>query len=149
MTSSHELLIVDDNPADVLLAREALEVCAYRGQITSVGDGAEALAYLSRRGNYGNAIQPDLVLLDLNLPKRDGLAVLAAMKASPDLRRIPVVIFSTSQLSQDIARSYELGANCYVSKPGNLTDFFSMMKSIEQFWFGSVCLPPRGEQTTQ
>jgi CheY-like chemotaxis protein len=89
--------------------------------------------------------KPDLVLLDLNLPKRDGLAVLAAMKASPDLRRIPVVIFSTSLLEKDIARSYELGANCYVGKPGNLTEFFSMMKSIEDFCFGSVNLPPRGE----
>jgi CheY-like chemotaxis protein len=145
MTSAHELLIVDDNPADIVLAREALAVCAYCGQINSVGDGAEALSYLGRRGTYANAIKPDLVLLDLNLPKRDGLAVLAAMKANPDLRRIPVVIFSTSQLSQDIARSYELGANCYVSKPVTLTEFFSMMKSIEQFWFGSVRLPPRGE----
>jgi CheY-like chemotaxis protein len=145
MTSVHELLIVDDNPADISLAREALLVCAYQGQVNSVGDGAEALAYLGRRGNYANAVKPDLVLLDLNLPKRDGLAVLAAMKANPDWRRIPVVIFSTSQLGKDISRSYELGANCYVSKPGNLTEFFSMMKSIEQFWFGSVCLPPRGE----
>jgi chemotaxis family two-component system response regulator Rcp1 len=103
------------------------------------------LAFLGRRGNYANAVKPDLVILDLNLPKRDGHAVLAAMRASPDLRKIPVVIFSTSQLSRDIARSYELGANCYVSKPGNLTEFFSMMKSIEKFWFGSVKLPPRGE----
>jgi len=128
MKSPHELLIVDDNPADIALAREALAACAYCGQISSVGDGAEALAFLNRRG-----------------PKRDGLAVLAAMKAGPDLRRIPVIIFSTSRLPKDVARSYELGANCYVSKPGNLTEFFSTMRSIEQFWFGSVSLPPRGE----
>lgn len=146
MKSAHELLIVDDNPADIALAREALTACSYRGQIRTVGDGVEALAFLSRRANYANAVKPDLVLLDLNLPKRDGLAVLTAMKANPDLRRIPVVIFSTSQLNTDIARSYELGANCYVSKPGNLTEFFSMMRSIEEFWFGSVSLPPRGEQ---
>jgi CheY-like chemotaxis protein len=145
MSRAHELLIVDDNPADVALEREALTACAYKGTIHSAGDGAEALAFLGRRGAFCNAPKPDLVLLDLNLPKRDGLAVLTAMKASPDLRRIPVVIFSTSQLEKDIARSYELGANCYVSKPGNLTDFFSMMKSIEDFWFGSVNLPPRGE----
>jgi len=145
MKPGHELLIVDDNPADTALAREALAECAYRGQISSVGDGVEALAFLTRRGKYVHAIKPDLVILDLNLPKRDGLAVLTAMKANPDLRKIPVVIFSTSQLPQDIARSYELGANCYVSKPGNLTEFFSMMKSIEGFWFGSVSLPPRGE----
>jgi len=145
MKSMHDLLIVDDNPADISLAREALIACAYKGQVNSVGDGAEALAYLCRRGNYADAVKPDLVLLDLNLPKRDGLAVLTAMKANPELRRIPVVIFSTSQLSTDISRSYELGANCYVSKPGNLTEFFSMMRSIEEFWFGSVSLPPRGE----
>jgi two-component system, chemotaxis family, response regulator Rcp1 len=127
------------------LAREALTACAYQGKITSVCDGAEALAFLARRGNYENASRPDLVLLDLNLPKRDGLAVLAAMKAGPELRRIPVIIFSTSRLNKDIARSYELGANCYLSKPGNLNEFFSMMRSIEEFWFGSVTLPPRGE----
>jgi CheY-like chemotaxis protein len=145
MKSAHELLIVDDNPADISLAREALLACAFGGRVSSVGDGVEALAFLNHRGNYSNSPGPDLVLLDLNLPKRDGLAVLAAMKASSDLRRIPVVIFSTSQLAQDIIRSYELGANCFVSKPGNLTQYFSMMKSIEQFWFGSVSLPPRGE----
>jgi len=146
MKSEHELLIVDDNPADIALACEALAACAYRGQINSVGDGAEALAFLERRGKYADAIRPDLVILDLNLPKRDGLAVLAAMRAGRELRRIPVVIFSTSRLNKDIARSYELGANCYVSKPGNLTEFFSMMKSIEEFWFGSVSLPPRGDK---
>jgi len=147
MKSPRELLIVDDNPADISLAREALAACAYSGQIHSVEDGADALAFLARRGNYAKAIKPDLVLLDLNLPKRDGLAVLTAMKANPDLRRIPVVIFSTSQLNKDIARSYELGANCYVSKPGNLNEYFSMMRLIEEFWFGSVRLPPRGEET--
>ena len=139
------LLIVDDNPADVGLAREALGRCAYRGQVDSVGDGVEALAFLNRREKFASATRPDLVILDLNLPKKDGLAVLAGMKADPELRRIPVVIFSTSQLSKDILRSYDLGANCYIGKPGNLTDFFSAMKSIEAFWFGAVNLPPRGE----
>ncbi len=114
-------------------------------QISNVRDGAEALAFLYRREKYANAIRPDLVLLDLNLPKRDGLSVLAAMKAGPDLRRIPVVIFSTSELRKDIVRSYEMGANCYVRKPGNLTEFFSAVKSIEQFWFGFAVLPPQGE----
>lgn len=140
-----QLLIVDDNPADVGLAREALTRSAYSGQINSAGDGVEAMAFLNRREKYANALRPDLVILDLNLPKKDGLAVLAGMKADPELRRIPVVIFSTSQLSKDIIRSYDLGANCYISKPGNLTDFFSVMKSIEAFWFGAVNLPPRGE----
>lgn len=140
-----ELLIVDDNPADVALAREALAASPHHSQVNWVEDGVEALAFLNRRGKYEKAVLPDLVVLDLNLPKRGGLAVLAAMKAAPNLRRIPVVIFSTSQLSQDISRSYELGANCYVSKPGNLTDYFSTMKSIEQFWFDFASLPPRGE----
>lgn len=145
MKSGARLLIVEDNPADVSLALEALAASGYRGETSSVPDGAEALVFLERRGKYANALRPDVVLLDLNLPKRDGLAVLAAMKASPELRRVPVVIFSTSKLNKDIGRSYELGANCYISKPGNLTEFFSTMKSIEQFWFGSVSLPPRGE----
>jgi two-component system, chemotaxis family, response regulator Rcp1 len=142
MTGAFQLLIVDDNPADVSLTREGLTAAAYPGRIDSVADGAEALAYLNRKGNFANAAKPDLVILDLNLPKRDGLAVLAAMKAGPELRKIPVVIFSSSQLVRDIARSYELGANCYINKPGNLRDFFSTMRSIEQFWFGSASLPP-------
>ncbi len=145
MKSARRLLIVDDNPADVTLAREALEVCAPDCEINSVPDGVEALAFLNRRDKHAEALRPDLVILDLNLPKRGGLDVLAAMKAGPHLRRIPVIIFSTSQLGRDVARSYELGANCYVCKPGNLTEFFATMKAIEQFWFVSATLPPRGE----
>jgi|SRR5271154_2167683 len=145
MKPVNQLLIVDDNPADVGLAREALTRSAYQGQINSAGDGVEAMAFLNRREKYANALRPDLVILDLNLPKKDGLAVLAGMRADPELRRIPVVIFSSSQLRKDIARSYELGANCYISKPGNLNDFFAAIRSIEAFWFGSVNLPPRGE----
>jgi len=145
MKSAPRLLLVDDNPGDVGLAREALASSLHHSAIESVEDGAEALAFLNRRGKYLNATRPDLVILDLSLPKRGGLAVLAAMKAGPDLRCIPVVIFSTSRLGQDITRRYELGANCYVCKPGNLNDFFSAVKSIEEFWFGSASLPPRGE----
>lgn len=145
MSFTFHLLIVDDNPADVSLVREGLAAAAYSGKIESVGDGLEALAFLNRKGDFADAAQPDLVILDLNLPKRDGLAVLAAIKAGPDLRKIPVVIFSSSQLGRDIARSYELGANCYISKPGNLRDYFSTMRAIEQFWFGSAILPPKGE----
>lgn len=146
MNMTFHLLIVDDNPADVSLAREGLAAAAYSGKIESVGDGLEALAFLNRKGSFADAAKPDLVILDLNLPKRDGLSVLAAMKAGPDLRRIPVVIFSSSQLGRDIARSYELGANCYINKPGNLRDYFSTMRAIEQFWFGSASLPPKGEE---
>ncbi|MFZ0318299.1 MAG: response regulator [Candidatus Sulfotelmatobacter sp.] len=145
MKARLRLLLVDDNPADVGLAREALVESARHSEIASVEDGMEAMAYLDRRGKYADAVRPDLIILDLSLPKKDGHAVLAAIKARPELRRIPVVIFSTSQLSRDITRSYELGANCYVSKPGNLKDFFSAVKSIEGFWCGFVNLPRQGE----
>jgi chemotaxis family two-component system response regulator Rcp1 len=140
-----ELLMVDDNPADVALVGEALAGSKHHSQLSTVGDGVEALAFLYQREKYVNAMRPDLVILDLNLPKRDGLAVLAAMKAGPELRRIPVVIFSTSELRKDIVRSYEMGANCYVRKPGNLNDFFSAVQAIEEFWFGAAILPPQGE----
>ncbi len=140
-----ELLIVDDNPADIALVCEALAGNAHGCKINSVGDGVEAMAFLNRREKYASARRPDLVILDLNLPKKDGLAVLAAMKAGADLRCIPVVIFSTSQLRKDVLRSYEGGANCYVKKPGNLAEFFAAVKSIEEFWFSFVNLPPRGE----
>jgi chemotaxis family two-component system response regulator Rcp1 len=145
MKSRLRLLVVDDNPADVGLTREALLESARHSQITSVEDGVEAMAFLDRRGKYSEVVQPDLVILDLSLPKKGGLAVLASIKARPELRCIPVVIFSTSQLARDIVRSYELGANCYVSKPGNLKDFFLAVKSIEEFWCGFVNLPPQGE----
>jgi two-component system, chemotaxis family, response regulator Rcp1 len=145
MKTPPDVLIVDDNPADVALIREALTGSKHGSQIKSVGDGVEAMAFLNRRDKFANSIRPDLVILDLNLPKKDGLAVLAAMKAAPNLRRIPVVIFSTSELRKDVVRSYEVGANCYVRKPGNLNEFFSAVKSLEEFWFGFAVLPPQGE----
>jgi chemotaxis family two-component system response regulator Rcp1 len=145
MKTAPDVLIVDDNPADVALIREALTGSKHASQIKSVGDGVEAMAFLNRRDKFANSIRPDLVILDLNLPKKDGLAVLAAMKAAPALRRIPVVIFSTSELRKDVVRSYEVGANCYVRKPGNLNEFFAAVKSMEEFWFGFAVLPPQGE----
>lgn len=145
MKSGLRLLLVDDNPADLGLAREALAGSARGTEIATVEDGIEAMAFLNRRGKYVSAVRPDLVILDLSLPKRDGHAVLAAIRAGPELRRIPVVIFSTSKLSKDIVRSYELGANCYVSKPGNLKDYLSAVKSIEDFWCDFASLPPQGE----
>ncbi len=141
MSQVREVLLVDDNPADVVLAREALAGSAHRSQISSVGDGEEAMAFLNRKGQYAEVIRPDLVILDLNLPRKDGRAVLQEVKGDPLLQGIPVVIFSTSRLGRDIASSYELGANCYVCKPGNLKDFFTAVQSIEEFWFNFVCLP--------
>lgn len=145
MTSCLMLLMVDDNPADIGLAREALADSAILSEITTCKDGEEALAFLHKEGGYANTARPDLMILDLSLPRKDGLSVLTEVKADPDLKRIPIVIFSTSRLAKDIARSYQLGANCYVSKPGNLKDFFSAIRSIQQFWLGVVSLPAQGE----
>jgi CheY-like chemotaxis protein len=136
-----QVLLVDDNPADVGLAREALAGGRHPTVISDVPDGEAALAFLHRDGQYANAFRPELVILDLNLPKKDGRAVLAVVKADKDLRAIPIVVFSTSRALADITKSYELGANCYVSKPGNLNDYFLAMHSIADFWFGSANLP--------
>ena len=136
-----EVLLVDDNPADTDLTSEVLARNGCPSHIQAVIDGAEAIAFLRRQGKYANALRPDFVILDLNLPKKDGRAVLAEVKADPALRRIPIAIFSTSEASQDIVASYELGANCYVSKPGNLQDFISAVTSIGEFWFGFARLP--------
>jgi chemotaxis family two-component system response regulator Rcp1 len=135
-----EILLVDDNAADTDLTREVLARNGYP-HVHSVVDGVKAIAFLRRSGKYAAAILPDFVILDLSLPKKDGFAVLADIKTDPVLRRIPVAIFSTSEARQDILRSYELGANCYVRKPGNLPDFTSAVTSLAQFWFGSARLP--------
>jgi two-component system, chemotaxis family, response regulator Rcp1 len=110
-----------------------------------VGDGEAALSFLNRTGIHAEKLRPDLVILDLNLPKKDGRTVLAEVKADADLHTIPIVVFSTSRSAPDIGRSYELGANCYVSKPGNLKDYLAAVRSIEQFWFGSASLPTKGQ----
>src|ERR1017187_8451202 len=141
MNQLPQVLLVDDNPADAGLAREALAGGRHHSHIIHVLDGEEAMAFLHRAGEYANAVRPDLVILDLNLPRKDGRAVLAEAKADTYLRTIPVVVFSTSRAMLDIKRSYELGANCYVSKPGNLRDYQAAVQSIEQFWFGSASLP--------
>jgi two-component system, chemotaxis family, response regulator Rcp1 len=142
---SLQVLLVDDNPADVGLAREALVAGRHHSCINDVGDGEEAMAFLRRSGRFANAARPDLVILDLNLPKKNGRTVLAEVKAERDLHTIPVVVFSTSQAILDIATSYELGANCYVIKPGNLQSYFQAVQAIEEFWFGSAKLPGEEE----
>ena len=140
-----EILLVDDNPADTDLIGEVLSKNGSPIHIHAVTDGVEAIAFLRREGKYANRILPDFVILDLNLPKKDGRAVLAEVKTDPVLRNIPVAIFSTSQAQRDIVRSYELGANCYVSKPGNLKDFISAVTKIGEFWFGLARLPREEE----
>ena len=136
-----EILLVDDNPADANLTSEVLATSERRSHISTVSDGEQALAFLHRTGKYADAVRPDLLILDLNLPRRDGRSVLAEVKADPELNELPVVVFTTSRSSRDIARCYELGANCYVSKPGNLGQFFSAVRSLEAFWFGFASLP--------
>jgi chemotaxis family two-component system response regulator Rcp1 len=140
-----EVLLVDDNPADTDLTSEVLSRNVCPSNIHSVINGVEAIAFLRREGKYADAVLPDFVLLDLNLPRKDGRAVLSDVKADPLLRSIPITIFSTSEARQDIARTYELGANCYVTKPGNLQDYISAVTSIGEFWFGVARLP-REEQ---
>ena len=141
-----EILLVDDNPADTDLTSEVLARNGRPNHIHAVTDGVEAIAFLRRARKYANALLPDFVILDLNLPKKDGRTVLAEVKADPVLRKIPIAIFSTSQEQRDIVRSYELGANCYVSKPGNLPAFISAVTSIGEFWFGLARLPREEER---
>jgi CheY-like chemotaxis protein len=132
-----EILLVEDNPGDVRLTIEALRESKVRNNLQVARDGVEALEMLRREG----AVRPDLVLLDLNLPRKDGREVLAEMKADPHLHTIPVVILTTSRAEQDVLRSYELQANCYISKPVDLEQFIAVVKSIEDFWLTIVTLP--------
>ncbi len=136
-----ELLLVEDNPGDVRLTRETIKEFKVINNLSVVGDGVEAMAFLRREGKYENAPRPDLILLDLNLPKKDGREVLAEIKRDDQLKRIPVVILTTSGAEQDILNTYDLHANCYIRKPVDLDQFSAVIKSIEQFWFTIVKLP--------
>lgn len=138
-----DILLVEDNPGDARLAQEALKEGRVPSRLKVVVDGVEAMNYLRRESAYGDAPRPHLVLLDLNLPRKDGRQVLAEMKADPELRRIPVVVLTTSQADQDIMRSYDLHANCYITKPVDLDRFISVVRSIEEYWCSVVTLPPR------
>ncbi len=137
-----EILLVEDNPGDVRLTREALKDGKIVNNLHIAEDGVEALAFLRREGKYRDAVRPELILLDLNLPKKDGREVLAEIKADKDLKRIPVVILTSSAAEQDIVKSYNLHANCYVTKPVDLDQFINVVKSIEYFWLTVVRLPP-------
>jgi len=136
-----EILLVEDNPGDIRLTKEALKEAKVLNTLTVVQDGVEALTCLRRQGQYANAKRPDLILLDLNLPKKDGREVLAEIKNDEALKFIPVVILSTSQDEQDVLKSYGLHANCYITKPVELEQFISVVKAIEDFWLGIVILP--------
>ena len=138
-----EILMVEDNPGDVRLTIEALKEGKVRNNLTTVEDGEAAMKFLRRQGPYSKVPRPDLVLLDLNLPKKNGREVLAEIKDDPDLKRIPVVILTVSEAEQDIIKSYNLHANCYITKPVNLEQFIKVVRSIEDFWLSIVMLPPR------
>lgn len=138
---SIEILLVEDNPGDVRLTKEAMKESKVLNKLSIVKDGVEAMDYLRKKGNFSAAHRPDLILLDLNLPRKDGREVLAEVKEDPDLKRIPVVILTTSQDEKDILKSYNLHANCYIAKPVNLQQFLEVVKSIEDFWVTIVSLP--------
>lgn len=136
-----EILMVEDNPGDVRLAREAMKEAKLGNCLNVVNDGVEALAYVRREGRYADVPRPDLILLDLNLPRKDGREVLAELKSDPDLRKIPVVVLTTSHAHQDIERSYDLHANCYITKPVDFVQFMRVVQQIDAFWVHVVTLP--------
>ena len=137
-----EILLVEDSPDDVELTQECLKEWIVSHALSVVADGVEALEFLRRQGKHINAPQPDLILLDLNLPRKDGREVLGEVKADPQLKHIPVVVLTTSNAEQDILKSYRLHANCYITKPVDLDQFSSVIKSLEDFWLKVVRLPP-------
>ncbi len=136
-----EVLLVEDNPADVRLTQEAFKEGRVTNHLNVVNDGVEAMDFLHHAGKYGAAPRPDLILLDLNLPRKNGREVLEEIKADPSLRRIPVMILSTSRADQDLHGAYNLHANCYIAKPVDLDQFLNVVRSIEHFWFNIVTLP--------
>lgn len=138
-----EILMVEDNPGDVRLTQEALKGAKVSNTLQVVEDGAAALDFLYRRGDYADAPRPDLILLDLNLPKKNGREVLEVIKQDAQLKMIPVVILTTSQAEEDVVRAYSLHANCYISKPVDFTQFTKIVRTIEDFWLSIVTLPPK------
>jgi chemotaxis family two-component system response regulator Rcp1 len=137
-----EILLVEDNPGDIRLTRETLKDSKLLNKMSVALDGVEAMAFLRREGRYAGESRPDLILLDLNLPKKDGREVLGEIKADENLRRIPVIVLTTSSAEQDILKTYDLHANCYITKPVDLDQFTSVVRAIEAFWFTIVKLPP-------
>ncbi|MBV8890092.1 MAG: response regulator [Alphaproteobacteria bacterium] len=144
-TRALEILLVEDNPGDARLTREALREGKILNRLHHVRDGVEALAFLRREGPFCGVPRPDLILLDLNLPRKDGREVLREVKEDAELRLIPVVVLTTSEAEQDILKSYELHANCYIAKPVDLEKFIVIVRAIESFWLVLVTLPNRNE----
>ena len=140
-----EILLVEDSPSDTELTMEALRDFKVHNHVSTVEDGVVALEFLRRQGDYAQAPRPDLIMLDLNLPRKDGREVLAEIKADPDLKSIPVVVLTTSRADQDIIRAYQLNANCYITKPVDFNQFLEVVRSIESFWLFVVTLPPANQ----
>ena len=141
-TGRAEILLVEDNPADVRLIRETFKDFKISNNLSVARDGMEAMAMLKKTGEYASAVKPDVILLDLNLPRKNGFEVLEELRQDPDLKRIPVVILSTSDSEKDVMKSYDLHANCFVTKPVGLDEFIKIVMSIENFWLAIVKLPP-------
>ncbi len=137
-----DILLVEDSPSDVRLTREALKEAKVLNTLHVVEDGMSAMAFLRRQGKYAESPLPDLILLDLNLPKKDGREVLAEVKQDETLKKIPVVVLTTSRAEEDVVRTYNLHANAYVTKPVDLTQFLTVIRSLEEFWLAVVTLPP-------
>ena len=137
------ILLVEDNKADIRLVKEALKNSSLSYHMATVRDGVAAMAYLDREGEYANASRPDIIILDLNLPKKDGREVLAEIKTNAEFKRIPVIVLTTSKNEDDIFQSYELNANCFITKSRNLSQLFTIVKRIEEFWLSTVTLPPQ------
>jgi CheY-like chemotaxis protein len=140
-----EILLVEDNPSDVLLTQIAMKECKIANNLHVASDGEQALTFLRRQGPHADQPRPDLVLLDLNLPRMDGRELLVAMKSDPDLRSIPIVVLTTSDAEIDVVRSYDLQANAFITKPLDMQQFLKVVKGIDEFWFGIVRLPNRSE----
>ncbi len=138
---SKMIFLVEDNKADIRLIQEALKDSSIFHEVMNVRNGVEAMAFLRQEGEYKNAPRPDLILLDLNLPRKDGREVLAEIKTDPSLKRIPVVVLTTSQNQEDISHSYDLHVNCYITKSRNLSQLFTIVRGIEEFWLKTVTLP--------
>jgi len=142
MPNAFNILLIEDNPGDIRLVVESMKESKKPNNISMVKDGVEAMTYLHHEGVYANAVRPDIILLDLNLPMKNGKEVLAEIKKDPDLKRIPVIVFTASSAERDVINSYDLHANCYITKPVSLDKFIEVVKSIEKFWLTVVKLPP-------
>jgi two-component system response regulator len=140
---SIDILVVEDNPGDARLIKEVLNDNKIYSSLYIVNDGVEAMEFLHNHGKYSSVPKPDIIILDLNLPKRDGREVLAEIKSDDELKHIPIVIMTISQAEEDILKTYKLHANCYITKPIDLNEFIKVVKSIEDFWFSVVKLPPK------